>query len=357
MVRLALGLLIALSLLAPQAVRARVWTDDLRRTWEGEFVRLDGGNAIFLVAGKEYPFVLARLSAGDRTWIVTEIARTRLAPATPAPQGAQSPATAVVAPASGGEPMFGNVKLVPGRTVQTDLPLPPSQAKALGAAYGRDTTLMKAAVAVPAGFDPAKPQRLLITTASSSGDGLSIKNMESYTAAALARGWVVMAAEGEFGKAKEDGIRTRANLLEVMLKEIETRWPKAKTTWSVATAGFSGGAGYASYQALFLSGLGWRVNGMLMMNSAYSPQNWEQDKDIKGSKAKGQKIPIFVSAGQSDTTQKPEQVRQSIENMKKGGYRTLRDEWHAGGHQADKGHMALALEWFEGNEKGAAKGL
>jgi predicted esterase len=176
--------------------------------------------------------------------------------------------------------------------------------------------------------------------------------MVSYTEAALAREWVVMAADGEFGKGtKSDGIYFRGNMLEVLMKEVETRWPNAKSNWSFATAGFSGGAGYASNQALLLSGDGWNVIGMFLANSGYGPYAWEKDKRTKGSKAKFQKIPIFVSAGETDNVQKPDTIKQSLENMKFAGYKSVKAEWHPGAHQMSKEHLAAALEWFVSQEK------
>lgn len=251
--------------------------------------------------------------------------------------------------------MFGDAALAPGKMVQAVLPLPPEYAKAMTEEYGQTSTTMKVGIAVPDRFDPKKPQRVLITSASSTGDGLSIKNMSMYTTAALARGWVVMSAEGEFGKGKKsDGIGFRENLLEVMLQEVSARWPDAKNKWSFATGGFSGGAGYASHQAVVMLGQEWRMIGMLLMNSTYNPTSWEREKSVKGSRARWHKIPIFVSAGETDNVQKPESIKVSLEMLKKGGYHTERSEWHPGGHQAKAEHIPMALEWFESLEKAPA---
>jgi hypothetical protein len=332
------------------AAQARTWTDDLRRSWDGDFVRIEGDKVIILVKGKEYPFPLDRLSAGDRQWIVAQRAQALTTSQVAIP--AVTPTGPIPAAASGSKMTFGSVQLEVGKTVQTDLPLPPKIAKEQEEAYGKPTTIMKAAIAVPNGFDPSKPQRVLITSASSTGDGLSIKNMASYTEAALARGWVVMAADGEFGKgSKSDGIYFRGNMLEVMTKELETRWPDAKAKWSFATGGFSGGAGFASNQAMLLAGDGWNVIGMFLANSAYGPYAWERDKRTKGSKSKFQKIPIFVSAGETDNVQKPDTIKQALENMKSGGYKTVKAEWHPGAHQMSKEHLTAALDWFESQAK------
>lgn len=329
-------------------VQARVWTDTLQRTWDGDFLRMEGANAIFLVRGQEFPFPLVNLSAADRMFITNQAA-----PATKPAQGvppAGAPA-AGPAPAAAGSLDFLGVTLQPGKTLEGTAKAPVGAAKSLAFYYNKPSEIVKVAVAVPPEFDPAKPQRLLITSASSSGDGLSIKNMNTYTAAALARGWMVMSADGEGGKPKNDNPGFREALLFTMLTAVEAKWPKAKTTWSVATAGFSGGAGYASNQAVVLVNHGWQDIGMLLMNSAYSPMNWENQKGLKFSSAKMHKVPIFVSAGETDKTQTMAQIQPTFGALKKTGYKRTRMETHPGGHSVSKEHITLALEWFESLEK------
>lgn len=325
-------------------LQARIWTDNLNRTWEGEFLRLETGNVIFQVAGKEYPFPLAKLSSADRAWVISTINR-------PPPTAQASAAPAQTAPAATptGDVTFGGTKLEAGKTTVIVMTLPPASAKVFSEIYHKPSTTIKVAVALPSGFDPTKPQRLLLTSASSSGDGLSTKNMPTYTAAALARGWVVMSADGEFGKPDEDGV-LRAKLLETVMSEVMERWPAAQKTWSVATAGFSGGAGYASLQAVILA-KDWRVIGMMLFNNAVTPVAWEKESYVKTSKPKMHKIPVFMSAGETDNVAKPEVIKRAIEITKVGGYRTMRTEWHPGGHSPNAAHITTALEWFESLEK------
>ena len=47
----------------------RTWTDDLNRSGDGEFLRVDGPSAVFLVGGRESSFPLVRLSAADKVFI------------------------------------------------------------------------------------------------------------------------------------------------------------------------------------------------------------------------------------------------------------------------------------------------
>ena len=54
---------------AAATAETRTWTDDLDHSWSGEFLRVDGLSAVFLVGGKEYSFPLARLSVTDKLLI------------------------------------------------------------------------------------------------------------------------------------------------------------------------------------------------------------------------------------------------------------------------------------------------
>ena len=348
-------LCLMLALGIPAGAQGRVWTDTFSRTWEGEFLRIDGTNAVFMVRGQEYPFPLANLNGADRTFINSAVAAA--SKPSSALTGAQPSAATKAVPTAPPAPIaastldFLGVTLQPGKTVEAEAKLPDAYAKANASFYKKATSLVKVAIAVPEGFNPSKPQRLLITSASSTGDGLSIKNMGTYTATAIGRGWVVMATDGEFGKPPGDNVSFRSNLTIPLMDMIAAKWPKAKETWSVAFAGFSGGAGYASYLATDVSAHGRHVTGMLLMNSAYSPLDWEHDKVVKFTPAKMHKVPIFVSGGDTDNTQKVPDIRKRFDLLKRAGYRQTRMETQPGGHSPSKEHIAQALEWFESLEK------
>ena len=303
------------------------WTDLQNRSWEGEFVRVQGAQAIFLVGGKEYPFPMASLSAGSKSAV----------------QKALAPKAPAVAPAKAAS--IGETALEAGKTVSGELPLDAKWQKAFAGSGGRELTAIKFAVAVPGGFDAAKPQRVLFTCASSTGDGLSIPNMNAFVKEANGKGWVVMTADSPFGKPEKDNTLFRLHLVERLLVAVEAGFPKAKTTWTVATAGFSGGAGYASHQALALCDQGWNVGGMLLMNSGYHPLRWESV--VKVAKTKAHKIPVFFSGGETDGTAKPDMVKRAASDTDRGGYKKIRTEWHGGGHSIHEAHVGMALGWFE----------
>lgn len=344
---------------ASAAVAAvRTWTDDLNRTWQGDFLRVDGPAAVFMVNGKEYPFPLAHLSTADKLLIF----KLRQAPQTvAAPAPTPAPATAdVPAPAAGKQGTFGSVPVEPGETIETDLPLPAEYVAFVAKCYGGAAphpTHIRASLAVPADFDPAKPQKVLIGVATASGDAMSIPTTRgAYTKGGLAHGYLLLAADGGDGKPKyNDGPDYRLTLLKVALAELNARFPQAKKEWTFATAGFSGGAGYASHQALWLSTQGYRVGGMMLLNGGYYPTMWEHDPAMRGNTSRWHQIPVFISWGEKDTIATPAIMKDSINYTKNGGYQRVRAESHPGVHQAWEEHVNLALEWFDSLAAGTGR--
>jgi hypothetical protein len=90
------GLLLAAGL----PVDARTWTDKLGRTFEAEFIRIDGSNAIFALAnGRAFATPLAELGAADRTSLQATVPNT--APAgTPGVALGAPPVSSPVPPAA-----------------------------------------------------------------------------------------------------------------------------------------------------------------------------------------------------------------------------------------------------------------
>lgn len=352
--------LAAACLLLPAAsafAAVRTWTDDLNRTWQGDFLRAEGATAVFQVNGKEYPFPLAHLSAADKLLIFKLRQAPAAAAASPSPTPAGSPAAATPA-ATSKQATFGSVQVEPGETVETDLPLPAQDIAFVAKCYGEAAphpTHIRASLAVPMDFDPDKPQKVLIGVATASGDALSIPvTRGAYTKDGLAHGYVVLAADGGDGKPKYgDGPDYRLILLKIALAEFNARFPQAKKDWMFATAGFSGGAGYASHQALWLSTQGYRVSGMMLLNGGYYPTQWEQDSAMRGNTSRWHGIPVFISWGQNDPIAKPALMQDSINYTKRGGYQRVRAESHPGGHEAWDAHINLALEWFDSLATGA----
>ena len=352
--------LFVLGCLAAHPLQARTWSNDANQSWEGEFLRMDGANAVFKVNDKESSYPIARMSAADKLAIfqMRQHAPAAASPALPSASAAPDPtgnpaASTVATPAvgSGKAVTFGGATLTPGQVTPVDLKIPDSWGKAIAKYYGADKPPedhIKAAMAIPVGFDPDKPQRVLVASATSTGNTLSITVMRNiYTKDALAHGWAVIAADGPDGKPpdKNDNTAFRWDLVTLLMANIDASFPKAKSEWTFATAGFSGGAGYASDQALLLASDNWRVGGMMLLNGGYTPVQWE--KNVRGGSGRWHSIPVFISAGEEDKVATPDVMKQSIETTKRGGYQRVRAEWHPGHHEAWDAHVNLALEWFD----------
>ncbi len=335
-------------------------------------MRVEGTNGIFQVKEKEYPYPLKRLSAPDRLFIGRILNHPEEA-ATPAPPSAEDAATSspdsAPAPAdSGTEPsnpfgkpaapsaraekatgslQFAGQPLQPGRGVEFEVPIvDPANLKVIQRAYGKPTTKVRLLLAVPEGFQPgSKPSPILIVTATTDGKASSIGTAGRFIGPALEQGFLVMAVDGEFGKpGVSDATDYRWALVATGRDALEKEWPGAKK-WPVATAGTSGGGGYASYNALKLVAERADFIGLFLGVSGWNPGKFV--KDIKGLPLSvAQRMPIFHSAGEKDEVATPEVTDGAQREMQRKGFRNIRFEHFDGGHQLYQPHLQAALTWF-----------
>jgi len=170
---------------------------------EAEFVRRNGASVILNSGGKEIPVPFASLSAPDQAFLRT----------------GQGPAKAPAAPQQlslGGTPLQtdGSVTIV-------EQPLSPAALKSFAEASAQPTTL-KLAVALPAGFDPDKPQRIMWTSAPTNSDGErtrgNVGGIGGWVKPATQSGWVVVAADTDLGNPGWRTIRTRRRPTSSSLK-------------------------------------------------------------------------------------------------------------------------------------------
>ncbi|MEO8043498.1 MAG: hypothetical protein ABI674_01215 [Spartobacteria bacterium] len=358
--RLAPVVVLLLCAIAPSAL-ARSWTTVSGEHFEAEFVRVEGQNGIFHVKEKDYPYPLSRLSAPDRLFIGRILNHPEEA-TTPAPDSTPAAAESVTEPSdSSGKPatqsapeekatgslQFAGQPLRPGRGVELEVPiLDPADKKEIEHAYGKPSTKVQMLLAVPDDFKPgSKPYPLLIVTATADGKASSIATAGRFVAPALEQGFVVMAVDGEFGKPSvTDRPDYRWALTATGRDALEKEWPGAKK-WPVATAGTSGGGGYASYNALELVAERADFIGLFLGVSGWTPAKFI--KDVKGLPLSvAQKMPIFLSAGTKDPTATPEVTDGAKHEMEHGGFRNLRFEHFDGGHQLYQPHLEAALTWF-----------
>src|SRR5438874_11439670 len=338
---------------ANRELQARVWITVSGQTFEGDFVRQEGDNGIFKVKGQEYLFPISQLRVADRLFVGRLVYEQRKAPsapsnsALPTAPAAMSP-PAVLAQTSPDLKLNGQI-LKAGDQNEIDATITgPAALKTVMDAYGKPSTKAKMLVALPNDFDPMQRNwPLLIVSATTDGAGSSIGSARAnYLPDATSKGYVVLAVDGEFGKppSEQDSTEFRWALVSSALDTINKEWPKSKA-WPIATAGVSGGAGYASHQAMMLVQKQAPVIGMLLAVSGWDPVDFP-DVLRRTPFAPLHNLPVFMSAGETDSIATKQITDQSHQAMMREGFRKIRFEHFPGGHELYRAHLQAALDWF-----------
>lgn len=219
--------------------------------------------------------------------------------------------------------------------------------KILRQSYGKSSNKAQMLLAVPTGFQPLKKDnRLLIVSATTDVGGSSIGAAREYLKDALAAGYVVLAVDGEFGRPEGNGDSTdfRWALVSAALQEMQKEWPTSKE-WPVATAGISGGAGYASHQAIMLVQKRYLVIGLFLATTGWNPTHFRSELG-RAPSGPMHRVPIFMSVGDSDTIATSAITKEALQAVKKEGFKQVRYEVFAGGHKLNRAHLQAALQWF-----------
>lgn len=330
-------------LLARAAAEMRTWTSRSGRQVEAEWVGEEDGLLILRRAdGRRLGIECSALSETDQEYLEGLRAA---APevATPGPGPADESARA---PAS---LTLGGVEIRPGELIRFHAPLPSDAVRELDKEKNTVVTNAKIGIAVPAGFDPAKPWNIIVISATSDANALSIGHAGQYLDAILGRNWVVMAADGPNDDAPIEVSNTwRWSLIRAGLEELHRRWP-ASRQWNYATGGFSGGAKRSGYIAALLAASAYKVIGMFMggCNEDMATRGIDQ---YKPSRWTFLKVPIFLSNGEGDNVATVEAGRRVRDSMNDRGFKNIRVETCPGGHDPYPAHMSEALAWFEETE-------
>lgn len=353
------------ALCAVATVEARQWVTITGQTFEAELVRLEGENGIFRVKDREDPYPLARLSVSDRLFIGRTVhAQSNAGAPEPSPSsepaGATPAAIASVAPAkaaAGGLKFAGKPLSLTAANV-VDVPITEAaQLKVVKDVYGKQSTTAKMLLALPDGFNPtAQSWPILLVSATADGKASSITSAKSnYLPDATAKGYLVMAVDGEFGKPpKGDPPMFRWTLVQAGLGALYQQWPDARM-WPIAAAGVSGGGGYASYQAMLLLDQHYPLIGLLLSVTGHTPDDFPEVLR-KVPRAVIRTFPVFYSGGETDPITTKPVVEKARSELTAAGFKNVRFEMFPGGHQLHRPHLQAALEWFlaEHNKTGAA---
>jgi hypothetical protein len=201
----------------------------------------------------------------------------------------------------------------------------------------------KVAVAVPSNFNPEAPNPILLVSGSSDGDGSSIRWLPSYTNMALRSGWVVVAADGPYGKPVLDNPAWRWAMVSSLLDHIHKTWPRSRR-WPIATAGVSGGGKWSGVIGAILANKNYNLIGVFM--GAVNQDLASESAKLYEPATRYKNTPIYLSSGTDDKVATPQHHSEVKESLLHNGFTTVRLETFKGGHALSETELRKALNWF-----------
>lgn len=343
-------ILLASLLLSAAAATAesRVWTAQSGATVEAEWVSAERGQVTLRkVDGKLLGIPLNALSEKDQTY-VREKLKTGASSEAMSSQAAALAASAepVSAGASVGKLALGGVELKPGDLVTFLAPLPPDAVKELKKEKNTIVTEARVGVAIPVGFDPSKPQRVLVASATSDGNSSSVNHAQLYKKEALALGWVVLAGDPPNNELPKDiSHMWRWGLIQAGLEELHRVWPASKT-WAYAAGGFSGGAKRSGYIAAIMANAGYEMIGMYMGGCNHDLASHGL-REYRPNRSLFLRVPTFISNGTRDTVSTVQHAERVRDSLRTTGFKHVRLETYDGDHALYRPHTTTALSWFD----------
>jgi hypothetical protein len=236
--------------------------------------------------------------------------------------------------------------IVPGEVVEFSAPLSPALRKLAGEGVESEFTEALAAVAVPKDFTPNRTWPILVVSATSDpGYNSSRRNLRWFAAAALKAGWVVIAADPVHPvPAADDSNGLRYALILGALARLREQWPELPR-WPRAFAGISGGAKRSAWLAAVSAVDGYRPLGVFQAG-CNQPVMQDALDFYHPPRAQFLATPVFLSSGNDDTIASPGAMRQVADDLNDAGFRHIKMEHFAGGHQVSASHVEKSLRWF-----------
>jgi hypothetical protein len=317
----------------------RTWTDVDGRTMQATIVSVGEDRVRVLFKGRETSIPLERLSAADREYVEKwEEENGDEAPAGETkPAGGQTTSGAT----------FDGKALTPGGRAQVfEFEYTAEFKEELKKKYkGKaEDTGYRISIAVPEGFDPTKPQKVLIPLAGQNNEGQTkagnIAAMGAFAGKALAEGWVCIAYDSNLGSAT---VHTGA--YHGAIDKILLQWPQAKT-WSFAVAGSSGGGKAALGHAPLLASRDLPVRGIYLAGVNSATNLTERRDAHRVAKGAFRETRCFISTGKKDGLVSKAHVESVVATLRAEGVRDIREEWFEGGHEVFGEHIPEGLRWI-----------
>jgi hypothetical protein len=233
-------------------------------------------------------------------------------------------------------------KIPENRILQFTVPLTREGKLAL-AAKNQLVDFAKVAIAVPSDFNPEAPNPILLVSGSSDGDGSSIRWLPSYTNIALRSGWIVIAADGPYGKPVLDNPAWRWAMASALLEHIHKTWPRSRR-WPIATAGVSGGGKWSGVMGAILANKGYNLVGVFM--GAVNQDLASDSAKLYEPATRYKSTPVYLSSGTDDKVATPLHHSEVKESLLHNGFTTVRLETFKGGHALSESELRKALNWF-----------
>ena len=338
-----------LILLSLQGIaQARVWTDNLGRSIEAEIVRADADSVTVLTGGREVRIPRKKLSEADKKYCDEWLKDPDGADAGDSDPGEDAGEAKPSKPAvANGQMEFDGKPLMTGGKVNVfSYDYPPAALDAAGKSLKEGETGFRIGIAVPAGFDPAKPQRVFVANTAQNNAQQTLQGntaMAGFFAKQCAEeGWVCFAFDSNLGRPlhNQDLVSAVAKMNEV--------WPQFNQ-WKFVCGGFSGGGKAAFWPAAFLLKNGYQVTGLFLANTNQDFSEAAR-KDYKIKKPDYSNVSVFWGTGKWDpiaTKATGDMMKKSLEG---NGMKEVRVEFHEGKHSLYHPQFIEALKWFE--EKG-----
>ncbi len=331
-----------LSALLVATVTARTWTDTRNRKIEAELLRVEGDKAVLKFKGREVKYPTSKLCGDDQDYIKKWQEE----------QAEKGSETEDAEKDNVGEISVCGTTLKLGgavTTVEED-----ANAKVLKA-YSRASvkpTKIKIAIALPEGFDPNKPQRVMWVSAPINNENERKRGntgvIGMYTNTATSAGWVTVAVDLDIGNPRraESEHCERGDLAThtQAIEALTAAWPAFKT-WEFACCGGSGGAKASFYRVGDLLVNDLNVIGMFLAgcNQDFTDK---ARKETRCRKSGLRKIKVWISNGESDTISTVSHAKSLKKSLRSNRWGKIRLELFDGGHIISQDEFKKAIRWF-----------
>ena len=311
---------------------ARTWTDKEGRSMEAEIVTADESQVTVNKGGKEFKLPLDRLRDEDQEYVKEWLEEQE-------DKADDKNEDAPGGTAAGKLTFDGKPLVAGGKTNLFEYDYSPEQLERAKKNKGKDTGY-KIALALPADFDPAKPQKIFVvcTAVNDAKQGLAgnVGMMGFFGKQCATNGWVCLAYDTNLGRQDHD------EDLVAALEKINGQWPQFKT-WDFAVGGFSGGAKACFFPCAYLLKNEYKVVGAFLAGCNQDLSGTGQAA-YRVSKSAYKDIKVFLG----NPPYKADYAPPMAASLKKNGMSNVRAEVHQGKNSLDYGQFASALKWFAG---------